>query len=229
MPRAATATVSSPSRRVSSPAACTPWSPQSANDASPSLGVHRRRRTGHRRRLHPAGELARPEPALLEGGAGRRAGAALPRGAGPLPRRQGRRQARQRAPALPRREAAGRHAGARARGRAPARADRAGRRAGPRADAAHGARGCLCKAHPGRRYSAGAATLHRLLARRLTRVKPTLVLALFLVLAAPAAAKPVDVTVMTPNLFLGTDLIPIATPDPGDPFQQAVPKPFEAA
>ena len=60
-------------------------------------------------------------------------------------------------------------------------------------------------------------------------MKPTLVLALFLVLAAPAAAKPVDVTVMTRNLFLGTDLIPIATADPGDPFQQAVTKAFEDA
>lgn len=40
--------------------------------------------------------------------------------------------------------------------------------------------------------------------------------------AAPAAApKTVDVSVMTRNLFLGADLIPLATAGQGDPFKQA--------
>jgi endonuclease/exonuclease/phosphatase family metal-dependent hydrolase len=50
-----------------------------------------------------------------------------------------------------------------------------------------------------------------------------------LALAAPAAAKPVDVTVMTRNMYLGTDLIPIAAADPGDPFEQAVAKGYQEA
>jgi endonuclease/exonuclease/phosphatase family metal-dependent hydrolase len=55
--------------------------------------------------------------------------------------------------------------------------------------------------------------------------------ALALVAAAPstASANPVDVTVMTRNLFLGADLIPLAVADPGDPFEQAVAKTFQEA
>jgi endonuclease/exonuclease/phosphatase family metal-dependent hydrolase len=52
---------------------------------------------------------------------------------------------------------------------------------------------------------------------------------LTLSLAASAAAKPVDVTVMTRNMYLGTDLIPIALADPGDPFEQAVAKGYQDA
>src|SRR4051794_37632025 len=34
---------------------------------------------------------------------------------------------------------------------------------------------------------------------------------------------------MTRNLFLGTDLIPVAVADPGDPFKQAVTKAYDEA
>jgi endonuclease/exonuclease/phosphatase family metal-dependent hydrolase len=58
---------------------------------------------------------------------------------------------------------------------------------------------------------------------------PIAALAAFLALAAPAAAKPLDVTVMTRNMYLGTDLIPIALAEPGDPFEQAVAKGYQDA
>jgi endonuclease/exonuclease/phosphatase family metal-dependent hydrolase len=50
-----------------------------------------------------------------------------------------------------------------------------------------------------------------------------------LVIAPAASAKPVDVTVMTRNLDLGTDLVPIAIAQPGDPFEQAVANAFNEA
>jgi endonuclease/exonuclease/phosphatase family metal-dependent hydrolase len=59
-------------------------------------------------------------------------------------------------------------------------------------------------------------------------VAAALSIAVVLALAAPGAqaARNTDVTVMTRNLFLGGDLIPVAIAQPGAPFEQATGKLF---
>src|SRR5262245_64317447 len=61
------------------------------------------------------------------------------------------------------------------------------------------------------------------------RLRPLfLTLAIALVAAPAAQAAPAPrVTVMTRNLFLGADLIPLATTAPGAPFQQAAGQLFD--
>ena len=56
------------------------------------------------------------------------------------------------------------------------------------------------------------------------RLRPLFLILVLALLGAPAAAQAAPaprVTVMTRNLFLGADLIPLATTAPGAPFQQA--------
>jgi endonuclease/exonuclease/phosphatase family metal-dependent hydrolase len=62
------------------------------------------------------------------------------------------------------------------------------------------------------------------------RLRPLFLTLVVALLGAPAAAQAAPaprVTVMTRNLFLGADLIPLATTAPGAPFQQAAGKLFD--
>jgi len=62
------------------------------------------------------------------------------------------------------------------------------------------------------------------------KLRPLFLVFVLVLLGAPAAAQAAPaprVTVMTRNLFLGADLIPLATTAPGAPFEQAAGKLFD--